>query len=329
MEAGLSERDPAVRRRIIMVVSVMLLAFSAGHIMQNVLARDTDLAVRGLVPDAGPLVRDSARPQSLPVPPAATLTPFVPPNPPQSDRITDDPPLPEVPQEDASASPMGAPCRTSVDAVAGDAGIIWLEISAPCLSGQVVSVAQPGLKIDWRLDDRGRLSADLPALSQNVNVTVAFADGTNIDTALFLPGVIGMYRAALVWDGPQILGLNALEYDASYGDAGHIHAGAPGHATSDGTAGFLLRLGDGSGSMAEVYTLPRRDATQSGNVRLSVESEVTSMTCGRLANARAVQIDAVGGIMQRELTLTMPSCDDLGDFVSVTTLLREIRLAAR
>lgn len=106
----MSFRDSATRRRIIYILSVMALAFSAGHIMQTVLARDTDMAVRGIAPDAGPTVRAGTASPSLPVPPAATLTPFEAPEFSPNDRTSDDPTTPELPVlplEDASLGPQG------------------------------------------------------------------------------------------------------------------------------------------------------------------------------------------------------------------------------
>ncbi|NNJ68993.1 MAG: hypothetical protein HKP54_13240, partial [Boseongicola sp.] len=142
----------AKRRRIVLILSVMALAFSAGHIMQNVLARDMDIAVRNMAPDVEPRLRRATQAPGLPVPPAATLTPFEGPDPVPSDRITDDPPLPDLPLEDASAVPLGVPCRVKVDAIAGDAGVIWLEISAPCSAGEIITVAQEGMAVEWALD---------------------------------------------------------------------------------------------------------------------------------------------------------------------------------
>ncbi|NNL19174.1 MAG: hypothetical protein HKP37_10585 [Boseongicola sp.] len=109
-EAGLNVKDSATRRRIIYIVSVMALAFSTGHIMQNVLARDTDVAARGALPDAEPNVRAGTASPSLPVPPAATLTPFDAPDVTPDDLRSGDPATPELPVlplEDASLGPRG------------------------------------------------------------------------------------------------------------------------------------------------------------------------------------------------------------------------------
>lgn len=316
---------PTNRRRVVLIVSVMVLAFSAGHIMQTVLARDMDVAVRGMAEDAEPGLRRATQAPGLPVPPAATLTPFQTPEPAPSDRITDDPPLPDLPLEDASAVPLGAPCRVEVDAVAGGAGVIWLEVSAPCSGGEVITVAQDGLSVEWALDRNGRLSADLPAMTVATVLQVQFAGGLSETVAVTLPEIKDLTRVALIWDGPKVLGLHALEGGAGYGDAGHIHADAPGRMDTSGTAGFLMQVGDGSGRMAEVYTRPAGQ----GPVRFLAEADVSSESCERIITATASQSDQFAGVMSRELRLTMPSCDNLGDIVSVTTLFRNLRMAAR
>lgn len=106
----MSLRDSATRRRIIFILSVLALAFSAGHIMQNVLAPQADLAVRGMAPDAEPGVRARSAAPGLPVPPAATLVPYKAPDTPPNDLRSDDPVTPELPvlpREDASLGPLG------------------------------------------------------------------------------------------------------------------------------------------------------------------------------------------------------------------------------
>ena len=318
-------KDPATRRRIILTVSVLALAFSAGHIMQNVLAKETDLAVRGVAPDASVIIQQGVEGRSLPVPPAATLVPFEPPEPIDRDRITDDPPLPELPLEDASFTPLERPCNTDVDAVAGDLGVIWIEVSAPCLAEQSVRVSQGDLEVDWKLDAKGRLSVDLPAFSDQAVVTVAFANGEARSLYLEIPEVRDIFRAALVWEGQKVLALHALEYDAAYGGDGHVHAGS----IDQTRTGSFLVLGDGSGAMAEVYSFPKADASRRGVVRLSAEAEVTSTTCARTVEVVTLQTDRLGGFLSRRVSLAMPTCDLLGDLVVIDTLYRDLELAAR
>ncbi|SMX24921.1 hypothetical protein BOA8489_03054 [Boseongicola aestuarii] len=324
-EADLSVLNTATRRRVILIVSVMLLAFSAGHIMQNVLARDMHVAVRSGAKEVERDLRRASQAPGLPVPPAATLTPFKTPEFAPSDRITDDPPLPEPPQEDASARPLGAPCRIEVDAIAGDAGLIWLEIAAPCSGGEVVTVAQAGMVVDWALDEDGRLSVDLPALTATPVVAVRFPDGLSESVSVSVPEAGRLTRGALVWGGSKVLGLHAFVGDADFGAEGHIHAAKHGFADLGSTTGFMTQLGDGSGAMAEVYTFP----ISATSVRLLAEAEVTSQTCGRIADVLALQSDPLGGLSSREVRLTMPSCDNLGDIVSLTMLFNDVRLAAR
>ena len=319
-------KDPATRRRIILTVSVLALAFSAGHIMQNVLAKDTDIAVRGLAPNASEVMQQDAEGRSLPVPPAATLVPFEPPEPAVRDRITDDPPLPELPLEDASLTPLERPCSNDVDAIAGDQGLIWIEVVAPCLTEQSVRISHGELGADWQLDGNGRLSVDLPAFSDQAVVTVSFADGDTQSLYVEVPEVRDLFRAALVWEGEQVLALHAIEFGAAYGGEGHTNAAL---SEDRGAVGSFTVLGDGSGAMAEVYTFPAAAAPSSGAVRLSVEAEVTSETCARTVDVTSVQTDRLGGFLSRRLSLAMPTCELLGDMIVIDTLYRDLEIAAR
>ena len=318
-------------RRALMIVGTLLIAFGSGHVMQSVSTKNTSVANTGLAPDAAPLIRRADGPPELPVPPAATLTPILgtPPN--LRDRMTRDRPTPLFPRDEARLVPQGAPCRAELATLEKPAGMIGLTITAPCWPSSPVQIRHSGLEISETLDAQGRLSVDLPALSANARIEVAYPDNTFGHAALELPEVETLYRVALAWEGAQILTLHALELGAIYGERGHIYAGHPG--TPDrvirGVGGFMTRLGDGTGGVAEIYTYPREDVRTRGVVRLSAEAEVTSETCGQAAQARAIQTDALGGLQSSEVLLSMPDCEALGEIVLLKNLFRDLRLAVR
>ena len=318
-------------RRALMIVGTLLIAFGSGHVMQTVAAKNTPVVSTGVEIDAAPLIRRTGEPPELPVPPAATLTPILQAPPNSRDRMTRDQPVPLLPRDEARLVPQGAPCRAELVTKAKPAGIIGLTMSAPCWPSSPIEIRHSGLSITETLDAQGRLSIDLPALSALARVEVAYPDNTFGHVALELPEVEALYRVALAWDGAQILTLHALELGAIYGERGHIHSahrGTP-DRTIRGVGGFLTRLGDGTGSVAEIYTYPREDARSRGVVRLSAEAEVTSETCGRVAEARAIQTDALGGLQSSEVLLSMPDCEALGEIVLLKNLFRDLRLAER
>ena len=318
-------------RRVVMIVGTLLIAFGSGHVMQTAAVKNTPVANTGVAPDAAPLMRGADGPPELPVPPAATLTPIFLTPPDMRDRVIQDQPTPALPHDEARLVPQGAPCRPNLEINAKPAAMIELTVSAPCWPSSSVQIRHSGLNITETLDAQGRLAIDLPALSATARVEVAFPDQTFGHATLDLPAVEALYRVVLAWEGTQILTLHALELGAAYGEQGHIylaHPGTPDRALI-GAGGFLTVLGDGTGSVAEVYTYPREDAHSSGVIRLSAEAEVTSTTCGRIAEARAIQTDALGGLQTSEVMLSMPDCEALGEIVQLKNLFKDLRLAGR
>ena len=102
------------RRRVATALVALAIAFATGHVMQSYLVSESDMAIRGEAPATAPIVESGEAHPSLPAPPAATIVPFVPPEPITPNRLTDDPVLPLLPLEDASLVPFGAPCDATV-----------------------------------------------------------------------------------------------------------------------------------------------------------------------------------------------------------------------
>ena len=238
-------RDPAIRRRAILGVSVMILAFSAGHIMQNVLARDTDLAVRGLTPDAGPVVHEGTRAPGLPVPPAATLTPFQAPDFTPGDRITDDPPLPELPLEDASAVPMGralshnsrCECRRRRCDLAGGRSTMSARANGQCRSWM-------GCMLTGGLTQTAAFGRSARAVCSTKR-DVAFCGWFGRDSFFADARCPKRVPRGLTWDGPQILGLMHWNMTRLMAARAMSIRGLRDRLKTDGSRGFLMQLGDG------------------------------------------------------------------------------------
>ncbi|MGI9394718.1 MAG: hypothetical protein ACR2OY_08730 [Boseongicola sp.] len=319
------------RRRVLMIVGTLIIAFGCGHLMQSASFDKSYLTEVATNSGAAKLFRNAAESPETPVPPAAALAPKLATPPKLRNRVTRDIPLPPFPREEASLVPQGAPCRAKLETKTKPVGMISLAITANCWPSSQVEIRHSGLSITEMLDAQGHLEIDLPALSSIARVEVAYPDNTFGHATLELPEVEDLYRVALGWEGPQVLTLHALEPGAIYGEPGHIHNTQPGnqdHAFR-GIGGFLTRLGDETGSVAEIYTYPREDALYRGVIRLSAEAEVTTENCGRVAEAHAIQTDALGGLQTSEVLLSMPGCEALGEIVLLKNLFKDLKLAGR
>jgi len=80
--------------------------------------------------------------------------------------------------------------------------------------------------------------------------------------------------------------------------------------------------------VAEVYTFPTGTAAKAGDISLSVEAEVSSSNCGREVNAQALQVSTGQRMKVQEVTLFMPDCEAVGDFLVLKNLLNDLKIAS-
>ena len=308
-------------RRVATVVVVLVLAFLSGHLMQTVLRDDKPVASVPQGPDAAPVLESVEEPRPLPTPPAATLMP-----------ILERPPiLPTRPQDqvDDITATIEA-CDPRLFLTPAPAGTFTLAFRAPCDGGANITIRQGPLLAAQMLDDTGRLSLRMPALTEEVTIDVTLGD-TTLSSKLNVPDAADYQHVALIWDGPQMLRLNAYEFGAAQNEIGHVWSGAPQTPirASRGTGGFLTRLTHENGPSAEIYSLPSARAPVRGVVRLVVEAEVTQDTCGKIVRARAIQPTPFRRVSETDVEVALPDCDRIGETVLLQNLLRDMRLAGR
>lgn len=312
-------------RRAILIVATLLAAFFCGHLMQSGFVDDT--AIRDTGPEAAPTLRRESRTPALPVPPAATLVPLTPPvQPPQieaNDALIDS----AFPLED-DFSPFGLPCDVGLTARAEPGAIVTLVLDAPCHTDTDVMINHDALTFDARTDALGKLVVRVPAMTFAATFDVALGDAEPVEVQTTVSDFADFRRVALMWTGPRLLRLRASEPGALSAGS-QIWEDAPGSVARavQRQGGFLTRIGNQTA--AEVYTFPASPMRSGGVVRVSLEAEVTETSCGLTAMARTVQAGAIGGAMVRDVSVTLPGCDALGDVVTVDGAFRDLRLARR
>ncbi|QYK41770.1 MAG: hypothetical protein KF887_01090 [Paracoccaceae bacterium] len=221
----------------------------------------------------------------------------------------DDLPVPHpAPQDVTVSAPV---CDTSLVGIPGPGATIDIVLLAPCAPDAAVVLRHAGLAISARTSASGSLFVAVPALEPEGRVTLRLPDGAELSTAV-PTDLAGLRRIALQWQAPDRFQLHALEGTADYGEAGHVWAGSPTPGTPEG--GWLVQLGDATVAqplLAEVYTFP---AEVSRPARVTVEGEVTAETCARDMLAETLAVGPLG-VNAAEVTLAMPACDALGDFL--------------
>lgn len=248
--------------------------------------------------------------------------------------------LDEIPTEETAPFMDAAPiartpsCEIKLTATPASHATILTELDAPCRPNAIVTFDHEGMSFRLMTDERGQVRVSIPALQAEALVIAAFDDGKGAAAMTGVQDLIMYDRAVLQWQGETDLQLHAREFGAAYGEPGHIWAATmTDPLTSDtGMGGMFTRLGNADlpqSLMAEVYTYPSAMTARDGDISLSVEAEVTARNCGREISAQTIQIRPMLDISKEVMSLTLPECDAMGEFLVLKNMLEDLTLASR
>lgn len=235
-------------------------------------------------------------------------------------------------------------CGMVAQADAAPGAMVALNVSAPCRSGERVTVHHQGMMFTATLDENGGLNMLVPALASTAVFIVepsslalavdhaagmepvAAPDGGAVAIAQ-VADMAQVDRIVLQWSGNSGFEVHAREFGAQYGDAGHVWHGAAG----DTGAGQVVQLGDReqlAPRLVEIYSFERGQSNAAGSIQISVEAEITDINCGREITAQTLRL--VQGRMQtRDLILAMPDCSSVGDFLVLNNLVENLKIVAK
>ncbi|SEN10031.1 hypothetical protein SAMN04488003_10947 [Loktanella fryxellensis] len=237
---------------------------------------------------------------------------------------------PSAPVPTASVAKV---CAPSLSAEAQDQAMVRLTLDAECHPSAPVTIHHRGMMFSVLTDAKGQLQVDVPALSRDAMFVADLGADTDLATVVRVPDADTVARAVLQWQGEDGVQLHALEFGADYDDAGHVWAANVGTVSPAGQAGGRLTvLGDSRVSdarLAEVYTFPDGQIAVGDAVRLNVEVEITQRNCGRAVSAQSIRIAPGGDPVAVDLTMTMPDCDAVGEFIVLNNMFTDLTLAAQ
>ena len=225
-------------------------------------------------------------------------------------------------------------CDITMDASPEPGAIVSLSLDAPCMTDERFVLHHNGMMFSAMTDQDGKADLSVPALTENAIFIASFGNGDGAVAQQTVEDLSKYGRVVVQWKGDTGLGLHAREFEAEYYSSGHIHAEAKG-ALEDlqrGTGGYLQRFGTRSGFdplIAEVYSFPVGQNRKDGTVYMSVEAEVTALNCGLDVEAQTLEIREGADIRIQDLTLFMPKCDAVGDFLVLKNLVEDMTLASR
>ncbi|MES2433230.1 MAG: hypothetical protein V4586_05325 [Pseudomonadota bacterium] len=268
-----------------------------------------------------------ATPEAAPKPvvevaPAAPKTPAAP--------IAETAPvLPAPKAETAPKTEVADACPVSLELSNADNALIAITLVAPCHADERVVLKHAGLTVTAKTTLTGALFADLPALMQDAKVEVMFKDNTTVAASVAVPELAALRRFAVQWQQDDAFQLHGFEDASDFGGPGDVSQATPHQPIAGAPAkgGFLTLLGDASTDLpmlAQVYTYPKDSKIKP---EIVVEAAVTEATCGRELLGQTLQTTA-GAVKVSDMSLAMPECDAVGDYLVLKNLVPDMTIAA-
>jgi hypothetical protein len=229
---------------------------------------------------------------------------------------------------------MSEECRVKAQATPTAAAMVKLKLDAPCQGNERITISHEGVVFAETLSDEGHLEILVPALTEAAEFTGSFLNGESVTVSAQVDSVPLYDRVILQWQGYSGVQIHAREFGADYGEEGHVWAGAPRDlsAVAGGRGGFLTSLGDSSVSLpmlTEIYTFPAALSDTDGAVALTIETEVTEANCGSEVQARTYQFSGGKKVASQHLSLAVPNCSAVGNFLVLNNLLQDLTVASK
>lgn len=215
-------------------------------------------------------------------------------------------------------------CSLSAHATAGPNAAARLVLRAPCNPNETVELHHSGMTFSARTDAEGGLDITIPALSEYAIFLISFENHRGTVATTHIPDISNYDRVALQWTGTTDLQLHALEFGATYGEAGHVWSNSqtPG-------MGQVVHFGQTGTKNVEIYSIPKAGADTGGTVALSVEAEVTPRNCGQDLNVQSLELLDGQDLRSRELSVTLPACGSDQNFLVLNNLFQDLTIAAK
>jgi hypothetical protein len=216
-----------------------------------------------------------------------------------------------------------------VTATPSELATVVVDVTAPCSANETVSLHHSGVMFSETLDTSGRLEFRFPILSENVVIIARFQNGQGDVAVARVPSLADYDRVVLQWTDASDFQVHARDLDAETGAQDLVWSGSA-HlegAETDLSYGGVPTLSDDPDApavkQARIYTFRADDHAR------VVELKVTEETCGRVMSMQSIDLRSNGKLRTRDISLSMPDCSAVGDYLVLNNLVDDLMIASR
>jgi hypothetical protein len=320
-----------IKKRAASGIAVIVIALGAGQLVQSMSHRTVQPAPAAdqttnaeIAVQPTDIERVAASDLTTPTNHAATLAAPIQPEPQLPKAVAAEAP-PAMPAEVIATDP----CPVTLDLSNGENAMIGITLVSPCHVNERVVLKHAGLTITAKTTVTGALFTDLPALLQDATVEVMFSDNTSTSAQISVPELADLQRFAVQWQADDAFHIHAFEGPADFDGPGDISNANPQTPVAGvpPKGGFITALGDAATELpmlAEVYTFA---ADARVKPEIAVEAPVTATACGREILGQTLQTNT-GVVDISDISLTMPQCDAIGDYLVLKNLASDTNIAS-
>ena len=203
--------------------------------------------------------------------------------------------------------------QKSCDIVAATApdstGSVMMQVVSECRPEMPFTVSQSGMTFSAATDLSGTAMFSMPALTAEATFFITFEDGKSLAVSTYVPAADNYNRIVFQWEG------HPGEY--LIGDANDVR---------------LDRYGTDIGEIprfAEVYSFPSNADIADGLNRINVVAEVTEYNCEQDLIAESFSVFPGVDLMFKDIRITLPDCQQVGELIELKKVLGEQTIATR
>jgi len=211
----------------------------------------------------------------------------------------------------APTIPRENDCNIVAVTAPDETGSVAITVLSECRPEMPFTVSHSSLSFSAETDAEGNATVKVPALNEDATFFITFSDGKSLATTTYAPAASRYNRVVFQWAG---------------------HAGS--YLRSNNMDQTMLdELGTNVGTeprFAQVYSFPADADLAASLGAIDVVAHVTDQNCGQVLVAESFSIfPAVEDLRFKDIRITLPSCDQIGETLELKKVLGEQTLAAR